>query len=197
MRVDRNRDRQSRPRIRLSRFSRRADRCRDRALPRHPRASHIRRAHAGALGRRAPRKHDPGEKFPWARLAASGVGCGSNPAPLYSRHDAQARDEAFDEFRTDLVGFAWRIRLGRGDSDPPRAARSNPVHCIDGHFQHADRRRRASRHERRRSRALSPSANSTGCSRQSADVKARRRGRWSPSRPRAAESSDGPRRFPP
>ena len=36
------------------------------------------------------RKQDPGEKFPWARLAASGVGLWVEPSPLTSRHDAQA-----------------------------------------------------------------------------------------------------------
>ena len=81
---DRDRDRQSGPRFRLSRLSRRADRCRDRALPRYRGApSHSLRNACSAHSDVAPaRKQDPGEKFPWARLAAAGVGLWVEPAPI-------------------------------------------------------------------------------------------------------------------
>ena len=82
--LDRHRDRQSRPRLRLSRLSRRADRRRDRALPRH-RARAIASAASACSAHSdvAPtRKKDPGEKFPWARLAAAGIGLWVEPAPI-------------------------------------------------------------------------------------------------------------------
>ena len=93
------------------RLSRRADRCRDRAVPRHHPAAQDLDVIACSRIRtsRRPRKIDPGEKFPWARLAAAGIGR-FDPAPLTDGETLAANDRGPDvlDLQKKLVrlGFA-------------------------------------------------------------------------------------------
>ena len=82
--LDRHRDRQSGPRVRLPRLSRRADRGRDRALPRHPGAP---RHSAAARARRTPTSRPRASRtrarnFPGRASPPPASAAGSSPSPI-------------------------------------------------------------------------------------------------------------------
>ena len=111
----RDRDRQSRTRFRLSRLSRGPDRRRDRARSRRRGAPrHCEGARARAF-RRGTRAQASGEKFPWARPAAAGVGLWLEPAPIAPR----VRPRRSRRGRRRAATHARPLRLRRGHH-PPR-----------------------------------------------------------------------------
>ena len=59
------------------------------------------------------RKVDPGERFPWARLAAAGIGLWADPAPVDDRDVLAQGDsgESVFELRKSLRNFGYMIEL--------------------------------------------------------------------------------------
>ena len=57
------------------------------------------------------RKRDPGEKFPWPRLAAAGIGHHVAPAPITAGEALGRGDEgrAVARLQEDLAGYGYRI----------------------------------------------------------------------------------------
>jgi N-acetylmuramoyl-L-alanine amidase len=70
------------------------------------------------------RKDDPGEKFPWARLAAAGAGHWVEPAPIVEDGDALKpgdRGERVRELQNDLAAYGYGIATN-GEYDAATAA---------------------------------------------------------------------------
>ena len=147
--LDRHRDRQSRPRFRLSGFSDAADRGGDRAVPRHPDPQH-RSGRSTSLAHSdvAPcRKHDPGEKFPWKRLAQSGVGLWVEPAPISERRRCSSPAtpaRRSPSCRRLLAEYGYGIEVTR----PLRRRTTRGRHRLPAPFPPGAGRRHRRRHRR-------------------------------------------------
>ena len=81
------------------------------------------------------RKSDPGEKFPWARLAAAGVGHWVEPAPLRDGPSLRERDEGepVEHLQTLLSLYGYGVEIG-GRYD---AATVAVVRAFQRHFRPA------------------------------------------------------------
>ena len=90
--------------------------CRD-IVARHP----IRRERVLAHSDIAPtRKKDPGEKFPWDRLAAAGVGLWVEPSPVDGGRTFSAIDKGpeVEKLQKQLARFGYGLKItGRYDDD--------------------------------------------------------------------------------
>jgi len=90
--------------------------CRD-IVARHP----IRRERVLAHSDIAPtRKKDPGEKFPWHRLAAAGVGLWVEPSPIDGGRTFSANDKGpeVEKLQKQLARFGYDLKItGRYDDD--------------------------------------------------------------------------------
>jgi N-acetylmuramoyl-L-alanine amidase len=90
--------------------------CRD-IVARHP----IRRERVLAHSDIAPtRKKDPGEKFPWHRLADAGVGLWIEPSPIDGGRTFSANDKGpeVEKLQKQLARFGYDLKItGRYDDD--------------------------------------------------------------------------------
>jgi N-acetylmuramoyl-L-alanine amidase len=90
--------------------------CRD-IVARHP----IRRERVLAHSDVAPaRKKDPGERFPWDRLAAAGVGLWAEPSPIDGGRTFSANDKGpeVEKLQKQLARFGYDLKItGRYDDD--------------------------------------------------------------------------------
>jgi N-acetylmuramoyl-L-alanine amidase len=90
--------------------------CRD-IVARHP----IRRERVLAHSDVAPaRKKDPGERFPWDRLAAAGVGLWAAPSPIDGGRTFSANDKGpeVEKLQKQLARFGYDLKItGRYDDD--------------------------------------------------------------------------------
>ena len=61
------------------------------------------------------RKKDPGEKFPWAKLAAAGVGFWVEPAPIAEGRTLSANDRgpAVEDLQKQLIRFGYGLEVSR------------------------------------------------------------------------------------
>ena len=80
---------------------------------------HIRRERVLAHSDIAPaRKKDPGEKFPWARLAQAGIGLWVEPAPIAEGRTFSANDKGaeVEKLQKQLARFGYEMKItGRYD----------------------------------------------------------------------------------
>jgi N-acetylmuramoyl-L-alanine amidase len=106
--------------------------CRD-VIGRHRVPSHRVLAHSDV----APlRKQDPGEKFPWARLAAAGIGHWVEPEPIASGPPALAigdRGAKVHALQAKLAAYGYGI-AATGDYDAPTR---DVVTAVQRHFRPA------------------------------------------------------------
>jgi N-acetylmuramoyl-L-alanine amidase len=79
------------------------------------------------------RKQDPGELFPWERLAAEGIGAWVRPAPITPGHVLQLGDEG-PEVRALRAQFG-RLGYRAEDSDAFDAALETIVAAFQRHFR--------------------------------------------------------------
>ena len=79
------------------------------------------------------RKQDPGELFPWERLAAEGIGAWVRPAPITPGHVLQLGDEG-PEVRS-LRAQLRRLGYQAADSDAFDAALETIVAAFQRHFR--------------------------------------------------------------
>jgi N-acetylmuramoyl-L-alanine amidase len=81
------------------------------------------------------RKQDPGEKFPWARLAAAGVGLWVEPAPIASGGaiDLEARGAHVAELQRMLARFGYTADITHRYDQPTREV----VIAFQRHFRPA------------------------------------------------------------
>lgn len=90
--------------------------CRD-IVARHP----IRRGRVLAHSDVAPaRKKDPGERFPWDRLAAAGVGLWAEPSPIDGGRTFSANDKGpeVEKLQKQLARFGYDLKItGHYDDD--------------------------------------------------------------------------------
>ena len=103
--------------------------CRD-IVTRHA----IRRERVLAHSDVAPsRKQDPGEKFPWDRLAASGVGQWVEPAPIAPGRTLSANDRGaeVEELQKRLARFGYALAVTRLYDDNTRSV----VTAFQRHFR--------------------------------------------------------------
>jgi len=103
--------------------------CRD-IVKRHA----IRRERVLAHSDVAPgRKQDPGEKFPWDRLAASGVGQWVEPAPIAPGRTLSANDRGaeVEELQKRLARFGYALAVTRLYDDNTRSV----VTAFQRHFR--------------------------------------------------------------
>lgn len=101
--------------------------CHD-ILARHPIAPRRVLAHSDV----APaRKQDPGEKFPWHRLAAGGVGHWVEPAPIGS--DTAVPTDEVTRLQAGLRAYGYRVKAS-GAYDP---ATATVVTAFQRHFRPA------------------------------------------------------------
>ena len=79
------------------------------------------------------RKQDPGEKFPWARLAAAGIGCWVEPAPIGEGPDAQPNDRGpqVADLQRALVRFGYAADITHLYDDATRRV----VTAFQRHFR--------------------------------------------------------------
>jgi len=66
------------------------------------------------------RKKDPGEKFPWDRLAAAGVGLWVEPSPIDGGRTFSANDKGaeVEKLQKQLARFGYDLKItGRYDDD--------------------------------------------------------------------------------
>jgi N-acetylmuramoyl-L-alanine amidase len=66
------------------------------------------------------RKNDPGEKFPWARLAGAGIGLWIEPLPITPGRTLSANDKGADveQLQKQLARFGYELKAtGRYDDD--------------------------------------------------------------------------------
>ena len=110
--LDRHRNRQSRPRSRLSGFSAAADRGRHRLVPRHHQApANSGRARAGAFGCRARTQEGPGREISLAHPANSGVGYWVEPVPIVPGPTFTIGDsgDVIASFQHLLAEYGYRV----------------------------------------------------------------------------------------
>ena len=163
--LDRHRDRQSRPRLRLSGFSQAPDRGGNRALPRHPNPQHHSAgAGAGAFRRGAVAQAGPRREIPLAdaiRIQVSAIGSSRRRSPkaaqllaLGDRGDAVAADAGVcsANMATASPSTATTIR--------PRTMRWRPSSAISGPSAST-----ALSMNRRAARCRTCSRNAAGCAR--------------------------------
>ena len=95
---------------------------------------HIRRERVLAHSDVAPtRKDDPGEKFPWARLAAAGIGLWVEPSPIVGGRTLSANDKGTDveQLQKQLARFGYGIEVSRFYDDKTRSV----VTAFQRHFR--------------------------------------------------------------
>jgi N-acetylmuramoyl-L-alanine amidase len=105
--------------------------CRD-IVKRH----HIRRERVLAHSDVAPaRKNDPGERFPWARLAAAGVGLWIEPSAITEGRTLSANDRGADveKLQKNLARFGYALEITRHYDDDTRSV----VTAFQRHFRPA------------------------------------------------------------
>jgi len=103
--------------------------CRD-IVARH----HIRRERVLAHSDVAPaRKDDPGERFPWARLAAAGVGLWVEPVAITPGRTLSAGDHGaeVERLQRELARFGYALRITRQYDDDTRMV----VTAFQRHFR--------------------------------------------------------------
>ena len=81
------------------------------------------------------RKNDPGEKFPWAQLAAAGVGLWIEPAPIGPGRTLSANDRGreVEELQKRLARFGYDLKVTRFYDDNTRSV----VTAFQRHFRPA------------------------------------------------------------
>jgi N-acetylmuramoyl-L-alanine amidase len=81
------------------------------------------------------RKDDPGEKFPWDRLAAAGVGLWVEPAPISPGRTLSANDRGteVEELQRKLARFGYAAEISRLYDDNTRSV----VTAFQRHFRPA------------------------------------------------------------
>ena len=79
------------------------------------------------------RKKDPGEKFPWAKLAAAGVGFWVEPAPITEGRTLSANDRgaAVEDLQKQLIKFGYGLEVSRFYDDATRLV----VTAFQRHFR--------------------------------------------------------------
>ena len=95
---------------------------------------HIRRERVLGHSDVAPtRKDDPGEKFPWARLAAAGVGLWIEPSPIVGGRTLSANDRGSDveQFQKQLARFGYDLKVSGFYDDNTRSV----VTAFQRHFR--------------------------------------------------------------
>ena len=95
---------------------------------------HIRRERVLGHSDVAPlRKNDPGEKFPWARLAAAGIGLWVEPSPLTEGRTLSANDSGpeVETLQKSLARFGYGIEITRHYDDTTRSV----VTAFQRHFR--------------------------------------------------------------
>ena len=105
--------------------------CRD-IIARHP----IRRERVLAHSDVAPaRKKDPGERFPWDRLAAAGIGLWVEPTPIDGGRTFSANDKGPDveALQKQLARFGYDLKISRVYDDDTRTV----VTAFQRHFRPA------------------------------------------------------------
>jgi len=81
------------------------------------------------------RKNDPGERFPWARLAAAGVGLWLEPAPIVGGRTLSANDRGgeVEQLQKQLARFGYDMKITRFYDDNTRSV----VTAFQRHFRPA------------------------------------------------------------
>jgi N-acetylmuramoyl-L-alanine amidase len=81
------------------------------------------------------RKNDPGERFPWARLAAAGVGLWVEPAPIVGGRTLSANDRGaeVEQLQKQLARFGYDLKITRFYDDNTRSV----VTAFQRHFRPA------------------------------------------------------------
>src|SRR5204862_3222241 len=81
------------------------------------------------------RKNDPGEKFPWARLAASGIGLWIEPLPITPGRTLSANDKGADveQLQKQLARFGYELKVTCLYDDMTRSV----VTAFQRHFRSA------------------------------------------------------------
>jgi N-acetylmuramoyl-L-alanine amidase len=105
--------------------------CRD-IVARHP----IRRERVLAHSDVAPtRKNDPGEKFPWDRFAAAGVGLWVEPAPIAPGRTLSANDKGHEveQLQKQLARYGYDLKVSGLYDDNTRSV----VTAFQRHFRPA------------------------------------------------------------
>jgi len=105
--------------------------CRN-IVARHP----IRRERVLGHSDVAPtRKNDPGEKFPWDRLAAAGVGLWLEPSPIGPGRTLSANDKGaeVEQLQKQLARFGYDLKITRLYDDNTRSV----VTAFQRHFRPA------------------------------------------------------------
>ena len=105
--------------------------CRD-IVARHP----IHRERVLAHSDVAPaRKKDPGERFPWNRLAAAGVGLWVEPSPIDGGRTFSANDKGpeVEKVQKQLARFGYDLKISRVYDDDTRTV----VTAFQRHFRPA------------------------------------------------------------
>jgi N-acetylmuramoyl-L-alanine amidase len=79
------------------------------------------------------RKKDPGEKFPWAKLAAAGVGFWADPASITEGRTLSANDRgtAVEDLQKQLIKFGYGLEVSRLYDDATRLV----VTAFQRHFR--------------------------------------------------------------
>ena len=79
------------------------------------------------------RKKDPGEKFPWAKLAAAGVGFWVDPAPIVEGRTLSANDRGtpVEDLQKQLIKFGYGLEVSRLYDDNTRSV----VTAFQRHFR--------------------------------------------------------------
>ena len=79
------------------------------------------------------RKKDPGEKFPWAKLAAAGVGLWVDPAPIAEGRTLSANDRGapVEDLQKQLIKFGYGLEVTRLYDDATRTV----VTAFQRHFR--------------------------------------------------------------
>jgi N-acetylmuramoyl-L-alanine amidase len=79
------------------------------------------------------RKDDPGERFPWARLAAAGVGLWVEPAPITPGRTLSTSDNGaeVEQLQSDLARFGYGLKITGQYDDNTRVV----VTAFQRHFR--------------------------------------------------------------